>query len=172
MTASEFREDLFYRLNVIPLRLPPLRERIEDVEPIARVFLNRAGYRKAILAPASVQVLQSYTWPGNVRELCNVLERAAIMAGGETIWPEHVLLEEEPLGKFVSRQIAEHNFLPVIEKTQDDPAAILSYMRRASVQKMAKIFAQGIHARNGRASFRKLSVKCGIIAPSCKAVGH
>ncbi len=123
ISAGNFREDLFYRLNVIPLRLPPLRERIEDIELIARAFLNRAGYRKVTVAPASVQVLQSYPWPGNVRELCNVLERAAIMAGGETIWPEHVVLEEEPLSKPVSRPATESNVFPVIEKAQNDLAS-------------------------------------------------
>jgi DNA-binding NtrC family response regulator len=97
ISTGAFREDLFYRLNVIPLRLPPLRERLEDIEHIARAFLNRAGYRKVALTAESVQALLLHTWPGNVRELCNVLERAAIMAGGEVIRPEHLLLEEEPL---------------------------------------------------------------------------
>ncbi len=104
ISEGGFREDLFYRLNVIPLRLPPLRERIEDVEQIARAFLQRAGYRKAVLAPEAVQALMAHSWPGNVRELCNVLERAAIMAGGETIRPEHLLLEEEPLATMASVQ--------------------------------------------------------------------
>jgi two-component system response regulator FlrC len=104
ISEGGFREDLFYRLNVIPLRLPPLRERIEDVEQIARVFLQRAGYRKAVLAPEAVQALMAHSWPGNVRELCNVLERAAIMAGGEMIRPEHLLLEEEPLATMSSVQ--------------------------------------------------------------------
>jgi len=97
ISSGAFREDLFYRLNVIPLRLPPLRERLEDIEQIARAFLTRAGYRKAVFAAGLVQALQMHSWPGNVRELCNVLERAAIMAGGEVIRPEHLLLEEEPL---------------------------------------------------------------------------
>src|SRR5262249_19879771 len=98
------REDLFYRLNVIPLRVPPLRERLEDLEPIARAFLNRAGYRKATFAPQTLNVLRSHLWPGNVRELCNGLERAAIVAGGDIIDPEHLLLEEEPLGRMSSVQ--------------------------------------------------------------------
>jgi two-component system response regulator FlrC len=102
-----FREDLFYRLNVIPLRLPPLRERIEDVELIARAFFNRAGYRKATLTAESVATLLGYSWPGNVRELCNILERAAIMAGGDTIKPEHLLLEEELLSRFVAARKVE-----------------------------------------------------------------
>ncbi len=105
IASGGFREDLFYRLNVIPLRLPPLRERLDDIEPIARAFLNRAGYRKVTLAPAAIQVLQAYAWPGNVRELCNVLERAAILADGEIIRPEHVLLEEEPLSRSLGQPI-------------------------------------------------------------------
>jgi two-component system response regulator FlrC len=104
ISAGAFREDLFYRLNVIPLRLPPLRERLEDIEHIARAFLNRAGYRKVVLTTESVQALHLHAWPGNVRELCNVLERAAIMAGGEVIRPEHLLLEEEPLATMSSAQ--------------------------------------------------------------------
>ena len=97
ISSGTFREDLFYRLNVIPLRLPPLRERIEDIEHIARAFLNHTGYRKVTLSTESVLALRAHSWPGNVRELCNVLERAAIMAGGEMIRPEHLLLEEESL---------------------------------------------------------------------------
>ena len=96
ISENAFREDLFYRLNVIPLRLPPLRERLEDIELIARAFLHRAGYRKIVLTPDALHALLAHSWPGNIRELGNVLERAAIMAGGETILPEHLLLEEEP----------------------------------------------------------------------------
>lgn len=104
ISTGAFREDLFYRLNVIPLRLPPLRERLEDIEPLARAFLNHAGYRKVALTAEAVQALQLHTWPGNVRELGNVLERAAIMAGGEVVRPEHLLLEEEPLAPMSSAQ--------------------------------------------------------------------
>lgn len=104
ISGGTFREDLFYRLNVIPLRLPPLREHFEDIEHIARAFLNRAGYRKAMLTAESILALRAHSWPGNVRELCNVLERAAIMANGEMIRPEHLMLEEEPLGAMSSVQ--------------------------------------------------------------------
>jgi two-component system response regulator FlrC len=74
-----------------------LRERLEDLEPLARTLLNRAGYRKVALSLHSVNVLKAHSWPGNIRELGNVLERAAIMAAGGVIEPEHLLLEEEPL---------------------------------------------------------------------------
>jgi DNA-binding NtrC family response regulator len=94
MRAGNFREDLFYRLNVVPIRLFPLRERIDDIEPLARSFFPRQGYPQASLSAAALAQLKSYSWRGNVRELFNVLERAAIVAGGKSIEAEHLLLEE------------------------------------------------------------------------------
>jgi two-component system response regulator FlrC len=93
--AGSFREDLFYRLNVVPLRLFPLRERIDDIEPLARSFFSRCGYPYASLTPAALNQLRQCSWRGNVRELFNVLERSAIIAQGGTISSEHLLLEEE-----------------------------------------------------------------------------
>jgi len=92
--VGSFREDLFYRLNVVPVRLFPLRERIDDIEPLARSFFIRHGYPQASLSPGALVQLKSYSWRGNVRELFNVLERAAIVAQREAIEPEHLLLEE------------------------------------------------------------------------------
>jgi transcriptional regulator with PAS, ATPase and Fis domain len=84
-----FREDLFYRLNVINIHLPPLRERREDIEPLARHFLRKyaleTGKRIEQLAPRAVSSLLAYEWPGNVRELQNVMERAVVLARGEAI---------------------------------------------------------------------------------------
>ncbi|HEX9079331.1 MAG TPA: sigma-54 dependent transcriptional regulator, partial [Desulfuromonadaceae bacterium] len=87
--AGRFREDLYYRLNVISINLPPLRERREDIEPLARHFLETAARRmkkevRAIDDPA-LEALVRYDWPGNVRELENVIERAVILAKGEVI---------------------------------------------------------------------------------------
>jgi DNA-binding NtrC family response regulator len=93
--AGTFREDLFYRINVVPLRLLPLRERINDIEPIARSFFVNRGYRNAALAPAALAHLKQYPWRGNVRELHNVLERAAIVTQGGLIGLEHLLLEDD-----------------------------------------------------------------------------
>ncbi len=93
--AGIFREDLFYRLNVVPLRLFPLRERIVDIEPLARCFFVNRGYPDAALTTATLEQLKQNSWRGNVRELFNVLERAAIVARGGVITPDHLLLEEE-----------------------------------------------------------------------------
>jgi DNA-binding NtrC family response regulator len=92
--AGTFREDLFYRLNVVPVRLFPLRERIDDIAPLARAFFAKHGYGQAQLTARALNQLRNNPWRGNVRELFNVLERAAIVAEGGTIEPAHLLLEE------------------------------------------------------------------------------
>jgi DNA-binding NtrC family response regulator len=86
-----FREDLYYRLRVFPLEVPPLRARREDIEPIARLLLAKAGARagRALqLSPDAVRALLSHDWPGNVRELENALEFAATVCRGQTLQPE------------------------------------------------------------------------------------
>ncbi len=88
-----FRRDLYYRLNVFPLELPPLRARREDIAPLAQHFLaGLAPGETAILSPEVVRLLEGYDWPGNVRELRNVIERATILAGGAAIRGEHIML--------------------------------------------------------------------------------
>lgn len=86
---GRFREDLYYRINVVGVRVPPLRERVEDIPPLATTFLARtaARMRKRVrgLAPEAIALLQSYSWPGNVRELQNVVERALNLASGAEI---------------------------------------------------------------------------------------
>jgi DNA-binding NtrC family response regulator len=89
---GEFRADLFYRLNVVRLHLPPLRERREDVAELARHFLGvhatRLGIPVTGISPPAMQVLLAHPWPGNVRELENALERAIILTPGESIGPD------------------------------------------------------------------------------------
>jgi DNA-binding NtrC family response regulator len=96
IAAGRFREDLYFRLNVIPIQLLPLRARREDVVPLARHFLAHhaaeAGRRLAFTADAE-EVLAAHAWPGNVRELENAVERAVVLARGEAITPEDLLLE-------------------------------------------------------------------------------
>jgi len=82
--AGQFRQDLFYRLSVFPLEMPPLRNRVEDIPLLAEHILDRLarqlGRKRPRLTRANVQELQRYNWPGNVRELQHVLERACIIA--------------------------------------------------------------------------------------------
>ena len=99
VAAGRFREDLFFRLNVIPMQLAPLRERREDVLPLAERFLARfageAGRSLRFGADATTALL-AHRWPGNVRELENAIERAVVLARGAEITPEDLLLEDVP----------------------------------------------------------------------------
>ncbi|MBM3993858.1 MAG: sigma-54-dependent Fis family transcriptional regulator [Planctomycetes bacterium] len=103
--ADEFREDLYFRVNTFEIRLPPLRERRQDLPDLARHLLSRAARRPieqvaTLLTPEAIDALLEYAWPGNVRELANVMERAYILAGGAPIAPEHLpyhMLHQEPV---------------------------------------------------------------------------
>ncbi len=115
-----FREDLFYRLNVVPLRIPPLRERLDDIGPLARHFLDRAradGLAPKLLDPGALERLKRHPWPGNVRELENLMRRLAALCPDETIGARVIEAElaegtagqgaagPEPLARAVERHI-------------------------------------------------------------------
>ena len=88
--TARFREDLFYRLNVVELNIPPLRERREDILPLASHFIGEFTKGKARFSGQVADLLSRYCWPGNVRELRNAMERAALLSRGELILPEHL----------------------------------------------------------------------------------
>lgn len=91
---NRFREDLYYRLNVFPITLPPLRERRQDIVLLAQYFIVKYG-RKVTIPAATLNKLMDYHWPGNVRQLENVLQRALILCDENKLLPEHIILEEE-----------------------------------------------------------------------------
>jgi DNA-binding NtrC family response regulator len=97
MKAGQFREDLFYRLNVIPMVLPPLRERPSDIPALAQRFLEKAnsshGTAIASIEPAAMDLLARHAWPGNVRQLESVVERAVLLCEGTTIRPDDLPVE-------------------------------------------------------------------------------
>ncbi len=86
---GSFRRDLYYRICVFPIRVPPLRERLEDIAPLADHLLLEFGYQKLPLSEEVMRVLKGYGWPGNVRELRNMLERALLLSGGGKLMPHH-----------------------------------------------------------------------------------
>ncbi|MFH1058952.1 MAG: sigma 54-interacting transcriptional regulator [Pseudomonadota bacterium] len=93
VSAGSFREDLFYRLYVVPIEVPPLRERREDVMPMALLFLRQFNQKYSVsrtLGSDLLRVLESYAWPGNVRELKNVIERLVVTADGDLLQPRHL----------------------------------------------------------------------------------
>ncbi len=94
MRQGTFREDLFYRLSVMPIHLPPLRERAEDIPPLCQLFVERfnGALKKNIasITPAAMVILMKHLWPGNVRELENVIQRAVVLAEQDVLLPEHL----------------------------------------------------------------------------------
>jgi transcriptional regulator with GAF, ATPase, and Fis domain len=94
VAAGKFRSDLYYRLNVFPISLPPLRERIEDIPALANFFLNKysklTGCKVNSIAPKVLQQLKSYLWPGNVRELEHIIERSILMANDSVLREVHL----------------------------------------------------------------------------------
>jgi two-component system, response regulator FlrC len=99
VAAGRFREDLYYRLNVFPLALAPLRDRRDDILPLATHLLqqrSRPGRRIPALSADVAHLLLTYSWPGNVRELDNLLQRALVLADGTVIEAEHILFEKAP----------------------------------------------------------------------------
>ena len=117
---GKFRPDLFYRLNVIPLCIPPLRERRDDIELLSNVFLQRytqATGKRRSLSPEALELMLGYSWPGNVRELENVLERAMVLARGNEIKPTELPenLRRPPQPQLVK---SESSPLPTIETVE------------------------------------------------------
>jgi len=96
VAARRFREDLYFRLSVFPITVPPLRERPGDIPLLARYFVDRfcrdLKKKTLVLSGPALEHLQNYRWPGNVRELQNCIERAVILAEGDTIFPRHLNL--------------------------------------------------------------------------------
>jgi DNA-binding NtrC family response regulator len=149
--AGTFRDDLYHRLSVMPLQVPPLRNRREDILPLAELFLGRERERSATVArafgPDAGELLRGYLWPGNVRELRSVVERAALLASGDRIGtaalPVHLIelpstlwagRDRRPTLKNVEQAYIRH----VLEQTggsQTETAAILGISRKALWEK-------------------------------------
>ena len=134
---GRFREDLYYRLNVISFRLPPLRERLQDLEPIARrhleFFAHRAGKQFHGFSVAALETMRSYSWPGNLRELRNLIERAVILGGGDEVGADdlaetiQVRSELRVGGRVTLEEIENEHIRKVIanSRTIDEAATVL-----------------------------------------------
>ena len=144
-----FREDLYYRLNVIPIAVPALRERAADVRPLAEHFLAQlsAVHRKSHLAfsPPAMAALQAYSYPGNVRELRNIVERAVVTGAGPEILPQDLpahVREASPAGHKISLEDLERGYIAeVLDYTRGKKtmaAQILGISRKTLLEKRKK----------------------------------
>jgi two-component system response regulator HydG len=141
VAEGKFREDLFYRLNVMPLNVPPLKERREDIPLLAQHFLKKFAdkNRKAIkgFVPLAMDMLVNYGWPGNVRELENAIERAVILATGEHITEAQLPLNiTEQVGDLKIRPTAEAQILDGTHSLEDiEKEAILAALTASNGNK-------------------------------------
>jgi len=133
---GQFREDLFYRLNVIPIHIPPLRERRDDVMPLALHFLTESNVRshKSIkgFTPETERLLLTYPWPGNVRELRNLIERLVILGTSDHIEPQHLPLQFASQAVEVPREETQQGFRTLAEVER---AYINQVMQRVEANK-------------------------------------
>jgi DNA-binding NtrC family response regulator len=154
--AGRFREDLFYRLNVVELNLPPLRERREDILPLANLFVSELARNRARLAEATADCLKNYAWPGNVRELRNAIERAALLSQSELILPEHLPTKLRDAAKNAAPVLSlDSQTMDEIERTailaalkqhkhnRTETAKALGISRRALLYKLQRLRQQG-----------------------------
>jgi DNA-binding NtrC family response regulator len=154
--AGRFREDLFYRLNVVELNLPPLRERREDILPLADLFISQLARSRARLADATADCLRNYSWPGNVRELRNVIERAVLLSQSELILPEHLPTKlREAAKQTIPALHSDMQTMDEIERTailaalkqhqsnRTETAKALGISRRALLYKLQRLRQQG-----------------------------
>ena len=116
VATGRFREDLYYRLNIFPLQLKPLRERPGDIIPLARAMVNKHQYISGAmqLDDSAIAALRAYDWPGNVRELENVIQRAMVIADGSLLRAEHLGLD--------TGLPVENNFIPMALPVSDQPS--------------------------------------------------
>ena len=148
VAAGHFREDLYYRLNIFPLEIPPLRRRRGDIAALARHFLKRfesvVGRSGFALSDAALAELTGYGWPGNIRELANVLQRAMILAHGAVIGPEHLMLPHAS-GREMPRvqEMAAESGAPDLGLKDMERETILGTLRRSggSRRKTAEVLS-------------------------------
>jgi transcriptional regulator with PAS, ATPase and Fis domain len=154
--AGRFREDLFYRLNVVELNIPALRERPEDILPLAQAFIAEFTQGKARFSSLVADCLAHYAWPGNVRELRNAMERAALLSLGDLILPEHLPAKvradtpsapsAEPVEAERLGEIERHAIVQALRKhdyNRTETAKALGISRRALIYKLQRFREMG-----------------------------
>lgn len=173
VSAGKFREDLYYRLNVFPLKLPPLRERIEDIPDLTMHFLKKycvaMGHEIPSIIPEALEALTRYHWPGNVRELEHVVERIVILIEGDTIDPVHIA---------AAMFRSDAAMTSVLPKNSEELKVLKKQIRESSIQQVEKMFIEEALRRNDwnvsraardvnmqRSNFQALMKKYNVVRP-------
>jgi transcriptional regulator with PAS, ATPase and Fis domain len=159
-----FREDLYYRLNIVPIPLPPLRERQEDISLLAEHFLKKycqeMGKNPQRLSPAATGLLMRYSWPGNVRELENLMERVVIMTDEEVILPKHFPF---PL------QEGSEGITFDVPKTSEELKELKRHLRDRAVEEAERLFVLGALTRN-EWNVTRSAKEVGMLRPNFQAL--
>jgi len=155
--AGRFRADLYYRLNVITIRMPPLRDRKDDIQYLADHFLDKhrftPGAPPAKLTEETLNVLLRHDWPGNVRELENTIERAVVLAQGGVITPHHLLLSPSSVSRIIDVEERVQKRVPLaqtvadIEKQMIVEALKQSRGNRSTAAKILGIYRRLLYAK-------------------------
>jgi DNA-binding NtrC family response regulator len=154
--TGRFREDLYYRLNVVELTIPPLRERTEDILPLASLFISQFTQGRARFSSSVADCLVRYAWPGNVRELRNAMERASLLSQGEMVMPEHLPARvrgdtpspppAEPADSGRLDELERHAILEMLRQNafnRTETAKALGISRRTLVYRLQRLREQG-----------------------------
>ncbi|NMO14118.1 sigma-54-dependent Fis family transcriptional regulator [Pyxidicoccus fallax] len=185
--VRRFREDLYYRLCVVPLTMPPLRERSEDIPLLAQLFLERAAARNGMRVPRlgadALQLLRDHVWPGNVRELLNVMEAAVLLAASEELRAEHLIHlvqpppreetaapEEGGPAPFTFRVQGNEAPLPTLREARD--AFERSYLVETLRRSGGNVSAAARMAGRNRTDFYELLRRHGLSAADFKEQGR
>jgi PAS domain S-box-containing protein len=167
LPEKQFRMDLFYRLNVIPINIPPLRERREDIMPLARHLLNQlskeANLDEILINEKAEKTLKNHDWPGNVRELQNVLERTLIQLDGNTIGLRHLPFylhynrqSNFPKGSTASPELSQLSYKDIHKKTEEEAIRNVLEMTNNNKAQAAKML--GIHRTHLYKKMKKYNI--------------
>lgn len=158
MVAEEkFRQDLFYRLNVFPLTIPPLRERVDDIASLAEFFAKKYGRDGIEMSPEAIKRLECAKWPGNIRELENIMQRALLLAGGGAIRESHLFFDGNGRGE-ESRKVESHQIRVGLSVKEVERELILKTLDELKGNRTSAADILGISVRTLRNKLKEYDV--------------